>query len=83
MFQLEPLARQAEVLGQRAGDAVDPAEGLVDRRPDSRLRGVGEHHRAVQVVGVDGVDLLGRRRCINGAERHALKVDHLAQRGAG
>ena len=66
MFELEPLARQAEVLRDRAGDAVDAAEGLVDRRPDSGLGGVGEHHRAVQMIGVDGVDLLRRRRRVDG-----------------
>ncbi len=67
---------------QRAGDAMDPAERLVDRRPDIDLGGVGEHHRPVQMVDMDRVDFLRGRRHIDGAERHTLKVDHLAQRGA-
>lgn len=31
VFELEPLAGQAEVLGQCAGDRAHPAEGLVAR----------------------------------------------------
>lgn len=81
-LELEPLAGEAVVVGRRAGDRMNGAEGRVMRPPDDRARGIRHHHRPAEMVGMHpeqaGVRLV--HAAIEHRDRQIVEPDVFAER---
>jgi hypothetical protein len=73
------LAREAVVVGERAGQGMGLAEGREGAVPEHGLGGVGDLLRRVQVVGMDIAD----GAAVDPRERQPAQPDELDVRGAG
>ena len=76
-FELEPLAGEAQVERQRAGQRLHGAPGLVLGLPHQRLGRVRHANRPVQVIRVD---VVGRGRRVDAIHNRDRPVD-LGARG--
>lgn len=79
VLELEPLAREAQVVGcGDFGDVVDLAEGPEDRFPGEAAPLVGHARGTHEMVGVDEVERRGRRHIGDDGDRDVVGPDIFA-----
>jgi len=57
---------------------MNPAKGQIDRLPDHRLLGIGHHHRALEMVGMDLVEGRADTGVVHDSHRPLVEPDVFA-----